>query len=170
MRIRPLAALLGLALLSPAITQADPATPRSTAETSRESPMTQHATGTFKVDIVPLTVTESVADDLRARMSINKTFSGDLEARSVGEMLTAGTPTKGSAAYVAIERVSGTLHGRTGAFSLQHTGVMNRGTPSLHVAIVPDSGSGELEGIAGTLAIIIADGKHSYDLAYTLSR
>lgn len=132
--------------------------------------MTRHATGTFKVDLVALTVNESVADDARGRMSINKTFLGDLDARSVGEMLTAGSPTRGSAAYVAIERVTGSLHGRKGAFSLQHTGVMNRGTPSLSVTIVPDSGSGELSGISGTLAITIADGKHSYDLAYTLAQ
>jgi hypothetical protein len=170
MRMRSPSVLFGLALLTSTVTHADPATPPAAAAKPKETPMTQHATGTFKVDLVPLTVNESVADDLRARMSINKTFSGDLEARSVGEMLTAGTPTRGSAAYVAIERVTGTLHGRSGAFSLQHTGVMNRGTPSLDVTIVPDSGSGELEGIVGTLAIIIADGKHSYDLAYTLSR
>lgn len=156
---------LSLILLAPlAVAKA----PIPVAETSKEPAMTLHATGTFKVDLVPLTVNESVADDLRARMSINKTFSGDLEAQSVGEMLTAGTTTTGSAAYVAIERVTGSLKGRRGGFSLQHTGVMNRGTPSLNVTIVPDSGSGDLAGIAGTLAIIIADGKHSYDLAYTL--
>ena len=135
---------------------------------AREPTMTRHATGTFTVELVPLSVNESVADDARGRMSINKRFEGDLDARSVGEMLTAGTPTRGSAAYVAIERVSGRLHGRSGAFSLHHTGVMERGTPNLSVRIVPDSGSGELAGIAGTLDIVIIDGKHAYDLAYTL--
>ena len=140
----------------------------SAVEPAKDIPMTRHATGRFSVDLVPLAVNETVADDLRGRMSINKKFSGDLEATSVGEMLTAGTPTRGSAAYVAIERVSGRLHGRSGAFSLHHTGVMDRGTPSLSVRIVPDSGSGELAGITGTLDIIITDGKHAYDLAYTL--
>ncbi len=140
----------------------------SAAGPAKDTAMTRHATGSFTVDLVPLQVNESVADDSRGRMSINKRFSGDLEARSVGEMLTAGTPTRGSAAYVAIERVTGSLHGRSGAFSLHHTGVMDRGTPNLSVRIVPDSGSGELVGISGTLDIIIADGKHAYDLAYTL--
>jgi len=140
----------------------------SAVEPAKDPSMTRHAKGSFNVDLVPLAVNESVADDLRGRMSINKRFSGDLEASSVGEMLTAGTPTRGSAAYVAIERVSGTLHGRKGAFSLYHTGVMDRGAPTLSVRIVPDSGSDELAGITGTLDIIIADGQHAYDLAYTL--
>jgi hypothetical protein len=83
-------------------------------------------------------------------------------------MLTAGTDVKGSAGYVAIERVTGTLHGRTGAFVLQHTGTMSRGTYQLSVTVVPDSGTGQLLGLAGKFNITIADGKHSYDFAYTL--
>ncbi|MEO8010046.1 MAG: DUF3224 domain-containing protein [Dokdonella sp.] len=130
--------------------------------------MTVHATGTFEVNLVPLQLDQSTDGDLRGRMSINKTFHGDLEATSVGEMLTAMTATKGSAAYVAIERVSGSLGTRHGSFALQHTGIMHRGTPDLRVSIVPDSGSDGLTGIAGTLSITIAEGKHSYELTYTL--
>jgi hypothetical protein len=83
-------------------------------------------------------------------------------------MLTAGTPVKGSAGYVAIERVSGTLHGRGGTFILQHSGTMTRGAPHLVVTVVPDSGTGELEGLAGTMTIDIRDGAHSYAFAYSL--
>jgi hypothetical protein len=102
------------------------------------------------------------------RMSIDKRFHGDLEATSKGEMLTAGTSVKGSAGYVAIERVDGTLRGRSGTFVLQHSGTMTRGVPQLTVTVVPDSGTGELAGLAGRMAIVIADGKHSYDFEYTL--
>lgn len=103
-------------------------------------------------------------------MSINKTFHGGLEATTLGEMLMVGTATKGSAAYVAIERVTGKLDGRSGGFALQHTGIMNRSVPSLVITIVPDSGTGDLTGISGTLAITVADGQHSYDLAYSLAQ
>jgi hypothetical protein len=101
-------------------------------------------------------------------MSIDKQFHGDLEASSKGEMLTAGTAAKGSAGYVAIERVSGSLHGGTGTFILQHNATMNRGTPQLNIIVVPDSGTGQLARITGTMNIIIADGKHSYDFVYSL--
>src|SRR5262245_34002652 len=101
-------------------------------------------------------------------MSIEKQFHGDLEAQSSGQMLTAMTGVKGSAGYVAIERVTGALHGRSGSFVLQHVGTMTRGAPDLNVRVVPDSGTGELVGLAGTMAIVVADGKHSYELTYTL--
>ena len=103
------------------------------------------------------------------RMSIDKQFHGDLEGTSKGEMLSAITGVKGSAGYVAIERVSGTLHGRSGTFVLQHSGIMTRGAPQLTITVVPDSGSGQLVGLAGRMAINIADGKHSYDFEYTLA-
>jgi hypothetical protein len=102
-------------------------------------------------------------------MLLDKQFHGDLEATSKGTMLAAGTGAKGSSGgYVALEIVTGTLKGRTGAFILQHTGIMNRGVPSLTVTIVPDSGTGQLVGLAGKMTINIADGKHFYDLEYTL--
>jgi hypothetical protein len=134
------------------------------------SPMTQHATGPFDVKIVPQNPDSDVerAANL-GRMTIDKQFHGDLEATSKGEMIAAQTDVKGSAGYVAMERVTGTLKGRQGSFVLQHSGTMNRGVPQLSVTVVPDSGTGELKGIAGTMNIIIAaGGKHSYEFTYTI--
>jgi hypothetical protein len=102
-------------------------------------------------------------------MSLDKQFRGELEASSQGEMLSAGTSVKGSAGYVAMERVTGTLQGRGGSFILQHSGTMTRGTPQLSITVVPDSGTGELAGLAGRMAIEIADGMHSYDFEYTIA-
>jgi hypothetical protein len=101
-------------------------------------------------------------------MTIDKEIHGDLEGTSKGQMLTAGTAVNGSGVYVAIEKVSGTLHGRKGTFLLHHTGVMGRGAPRLTITVVPDSGTGELKGIAGKMTIEIVDGKHSYTLEYRL--
>ena len=101
-------------------------------------------------------------------MTIDKQFHGDLEATSKGQMLTAGTSVKGSAGYVAIEKVGGVLHGRSGTFVLQHTGTMNRGTPHLAVSVVPDSGTDQLAGLTGEMTIHIADRKHSYEFEYSL--
>jgi hypothetical protein len=112
---------------------------------------------------------EGTADDPKmGRMSINKSISGDLVATTVGQMLSAMTDVAGSAGYVALERVDGALAGRKGSFVLQHTGTMNRGKPGLSVTVVPDSGTGELVGIAGEFSIIVAGGKHSYEFTYTL--
>jgi hypothetical protein len=136
--------------------------------TQKDDSVTAHAAGPFEVKITPLDTAFKTEDNSLGRMSIDKQFHGDLEATSKGEMLTAGTATKGSAGYVAIERVSGSLHGLKGTFILQHNATMNRGTPELHIIVVPDSGTGELAGIAGTMEITIAGGKHSYDFAYSL--
>jgi Protein of unknown function (DUF3224) len=130
--------------------------------------MSQQASGTFEVKLVPQPAEENVGDPSVGRLSISKTFHGDIEAASKGEMLAVGTDVKGSAGYVAMERVDGTLNGLKGTFSLQHSGTMTRGTPQLTVAVVPDSGTGQLVGLAGTLAIRIVDGKHLYDFEYTL--
>ena len=127
--------------------------------------MTTRASGTFEVKLIP----QSAKDDPVARMSIDKQFHGDLEGTSKGEMLSVGTPVKGSAGYVAMERVTGTLHGRKGSFALQHSGTMDRGQPQLAVTVVPDSGMGDLAGISGKLEIAIADGKHSYVFDYTIT-
>jgi hypothetical protein len=126
--------------------------------------MTMQARGTFEVKLTR----EETGDAMLGRMSIDKEFHGDLEGTSKGSMLTGGTSVKGSAAYVAIERVSGTLQGRSGSFVLHHTGVMTRGAGQLSIAVVPDSGSGDLAGLAGKMDIQIADGKHSYELQYEL--
>jgi len=129
--------------------------------------MTAHATGSFDVTLTPLPAGDEVPGV--ARMSIEKVFHGDLEAVSKGLMLTAATSVKGSAGYVAIEQVIGCLHGRRGIFVLQHSGTMTRGAPQLTITVVPDSASGELAGLAGTMAIAVAEGKHSYDFEYTLA-
>jgi hypothetical protein len=126
-----------------------------------------HASGTFEVKLTPQPA-DGAAPGV-GRMSIDKQFHGGLEAASYGQMLTAATSVKGSAGYVAIEQVTGSLHGRGGAFVLQHSGTMTRGAPYLIVSVVPDSGSGELAGLAGTMVIAIADGEYSYDFEYTLS-
>jgi hypothetical protein len=130
--------------------------------------MTTHAKGTFEVRLTPAVPEDKGQGSTLGRMSIDKQFHGDLEATSKGEMLSAGTAVKGSAGYVAIERVSGALHGRTGSFILQHSGIMTRGAPQLTITVVPDSGSGQLAGLAGKMAITIVDGKHSYEFEYTL--
>jgi hypothetical protein len=127
--------------------------------------MPARAKGTFEVKLTP----QEGADASLGRMSIDKQFHGDLEGASKGEMLTAGTGVKGSAGYVAIEKVSGTLHGRSGTFILQHSGTMTRGTPQLVITVVPDSGTGQLAGLTGKMAIEITDGKHFYDFEYTLA-
>ncbi len=104
------------------------------------------------------------------RMSIDKRFHGDLEATSQGEMLSIMMETKGSAAYVAIEKVTGALGARRGTFMLQHSGTMNRGAPRLDVLVVPDSGTGDLTGISGSMKIVIGPGgEHSYEMEYTLA-
>jgi hypothetical protein len=130
--------------------------------------MTARATGPFDVKLTPLDPANKTDDNSLGRMSSDKQFRGDLEGTSKGEMLTAGTSVKGSAGYVAIERVSGSLNGRTGTFILQHNATMNRGAPQLNIIVVPDSGTGQLAGLTGTMNIIIADGKHSYDFTYSL--
>ena len=129
--------------------------------------MTTHAKGTFDVKVLPLANDHAEGAGL-GRMSIDKQFHGGLEASSQGQMLAAMSSVQGSAGYVAMERVSGTLMGRNGSFVLQHTGTMNRGVPTLTVSVVPDSGTEELTGLSGTLTIIVADGKHSYDFEYSL--
>jgi hypothetical protein len=127
--------------------------------------MSNKATGAFEVKIVPQ---EDRAIQMLSRMTIDKTFHGDLEATSQGQMLAASTSIPHSAGYVAIERVEGTLHGKRGSFVLQHSATMNKGEPTLLIHVVPDSGTGELTGLSGKLNIIMTDGKHSYELEYKL--
>lgn len=142
---------------------------RNHSQAQKGADVTTHATGTFDVKVAPLAFEDVAADSNLGRMSLDKQFHGDLEATSKGQMLTAGTSVKGSAAYVAVERVSGTLNGRSGSFVLQHTGTMNRGALKLLVTVVPDSGTGQLAGLSGTMTIKIDNGKHSYDFEYELT-
>jgi hypothetical protein len=130
--------------------------------------VTKRAAGPFDVKLLPLTTAYSGDDAPLARMSLDKKYSGDLDATAVGEMLSAGTAVKNSAGYVAIEKVTGTLHGRDGSFTLQHSATMNRGAPSLSITVIPDSGTGALAGITGSLQIIIEGKKHSYVFDYSL--
>jgi hypothetical protein len=130
--------------------------------------MASRASGTFDVKLNPMAPSDESLGSMLARMSIDKQFRGDLDATSKGEMLSAGTAVTGSAGYVALECVTGILHGRTGSFVLQHNGIMTRGTPALSIVVVPDSGTGELVGINGRLTVDVVDGKHLYDFAYTL--
>ncbi len=124
--------------------------------------------GEFDVKLSPQSTVESIEG--LGRMSLDKVFHGDLAGISKGEMLAGMTSVKDSAGYVAIERVSGTLGGRSGTFLLQHSGTMNRGTQSLVVTVVPDSGTSELAGLSGKMKIRIEGKKHFYDFEYTLAR
>ena len=126
------------------------------------------ASGTFDVKVSPLAMDDKTDASL-GRMSIDKQFHGDLEGTSKGEMLTANTSVEGSGVYVAIERVSGKLHGRSGSFIFQHNGTMTRGVPQLTITVVPDSGTGQLVGLTGKININIVEGKHFYDFEYTLA-
>ena len=130
--------------------------------------MSKRASGPFTVKILPQPADDAIGDPTVGRLGLDKQFSGDLEASSRGQMLAVRTELPGSAGYVAMERVIGTLDGKTGTFALQHSGTMNRGKPGLIISVVPDSGTGELAGIAGTMSITIVDGKHSYDFEYTV--
>jgi len=127
--------------------------------------MPTRASGEFDVKLTP----QSSGDESIGRLIIDKQFHGDLDATSKGEMLAAGTAVKGSAGYVAVEKVTGMLNGRTGTFVLQHSGTMTRGEGKLTVTVVPDSGTDELAGLSGSMAIIIKDGKHFYEFDYAVA-
>jgi hypothetical protein len=123
------------------------------------------AAGTFDCKLTP----QPPSDDAPlGRFTLDKTFHGGLDATSKGQMLAFSSSVKGSAGYVAIEHVTGALQGRRGTFVLQHTGVMTRGTPELTITVVPDSGTGELEGLAGAMRLDEVDGKQSYEFEYSL--
>ncbi|HUB89320.1 MAG TPA: DUF3224 domain-containing protein [Dyella sp.] len=127
------------------------------------------ANGRFEVKLAPQPPAPGLEQANLGRMTIDKQFQGDLEATSLGEMLSAMGQVQGSAGYVAIERVTGTLHGKSGSFVLQHRGVMDRGVPELSVTVVPDSGTEALSGLSGSMQIRIEEGKHYYSFDYMLS-
>ena len=126
------------------------------------------AKGSFSVEMKPQADAGAVDGVSLGRMSLDKRFEGDLVGAGQGEMLTALTGVKGSAGYVAMERVTGTLHGKSGTFALQHSGTMTRGAQQLSITVVPDSGTGALAGIAGVFKLNMSDGRHFYELEYTL--
>jgi len=140
--------------------------PSASKTSEKGKSVIKHATGPFEVKLTPQ---DDKGDPNLGRMTIDKQFHGDLEGTSKGQMLTGMSEVKGSGSYVAIEKVTGTLQGRQGTFILHHIGIMNRGTPNLAVEVVPDSGTGQLQGLTGKMNIIIAPGgAHSYDFEYTL--
>lgn len=139
-----------------------------TTPAAAHTPATVRVSGAFNVTMTPAAPAEHEGSTATARMLLDKQYFGDLAATGAGQMLTAVTDTKGSAAYVAIERVSGTLRGKKGSFVIQHAGTMRGGAQQLTISIVPDSGTGQLAGITGTMAIRIVERKHFYDLDYLL--
>jgi hypothetical protein len=169
-------ALLLLAAPAPAATSAPAPAPQTPtvppAPLSAPAPPTagaHHARGTFDVKLTPQGEGDRSDGATTARMTADKQYHGDLEGIGKGEMLSALSDVKGSGSYVAIERVSGTLNGRQGTFILDHRGRMTRGAQQLEIAVVPDSGTGELTDITGTMTITIAGGKHFYEFEYTLA-
>jgi hypothetical protein len=130
--------------------------------------MTSQAKGTFEIQATREPPYDSADGVVIGRTKFDKQWSGDVEATSVVEMISAGTEVKGSAAYVAMERIRGKVHGKSGSFVVHHTGILDRGAPSLSIRIVPDSGTGELRGISGTIQIDIVEKKHFYTLDYAL--
>jgi len=124
------------------------------------------AAGPFEVQLTP----QPPGDDaVLGRFALDKEFLGDLTGTSKGQMLAFGSTVKGSAGYVAMEYVTGSLSGRQGTFVLQHSGSMTRGSGELVITVVPDSGTDALVGLSGTMRIEIADGKHSYVFDYSLA-
>jgi len=132
--------------------------------------MSTHASGTIEVKLTPQAPDDNAAGTVIGRMLLDKQYSGDLNATSRGQMLAAQTAVSGSAGYVAMEQVTGTLHGRSGTFILQHSGTMAGGDFQLRVTVTPDSGTGELTGLAGEMKGEIVDGKHLYEFDYTLAK
>lgn len=158
------AGLVGLMLLRADVSGGQTGKTQKAGETAMH-----HARGTFEVKMSPQKAEEGVGDPGIGRMGIDKQFHGDLEAHSLGQMLAAMSPVKGSAGYVAMERVVGTLGGKKGSFVLQHQGTMARGVPGLSVTVVPDSGTEELVGLTGSMKIIIDGGAHSYEFDYSFA-
>ena len=136
----------------------------------KEKTVTKLAKGTFDVKVIPQAAEENVGDPTIGRLSLDKQFSGDLVGTSNGQMLGVQTEVKDSAGYVAAERFTGTLDGKKGSFSLQHSGTMQAGKFVLNVIVVPDSGTGELARLTGKMNIIIKDGKHFYEFEYSFAK
>jgi hypothetical protein len=163
------AGITTLVCMSLAIWSTAPAETPAIQTAQKGAAMANHASGTFEVKVKPLPNDEKVEGLTVGRMSVDKQFKGELEGNSKVEMMTADGSVQGSGGYVAIERFTGTLKGRSGTFVLLHQGTMRRGADfKMSIVVVPDSGTGQLAGLTGTMAIIIKDGKHSYELDFTL--
>ncbi len=138
--------------------------------TQKEKAVTTPKRGTFEVKLTPVSGEGDSKESNIGRMTIHKEFHGILEGESVGQMLASYGSTKGSAGYVAMEKITGTLEGRAGTFVLQHLGTMDRGTQSQTIVVVPDSGTGDLKGLSGSMMIIIEEGQHFYEFSYSLQK
>ena len=138
------------------------------SQAQKEVAVSTHAEGSFDVKMAPRPPDDQSDDSGVGRMTFDKQFHGDLEATSKGQMLAVTTSEKTSAGYVALEKVTGKLKGRSGSFALEHTGIMNRGVPELSVMVVPDSGTDQLKGLTGKMEIVITNGKHFYNFDYRL--
>jgi hypothetical protein len=136
--------------------------------TAKDTRAMQHAHGSFDVKVTPLTLYDKTVPSTLSRRAVERQIHGDFEGTSKGEMLVAKTNVDGSEAYCAMEYITGMLKGRKGSFTLQHKGIMIHGKLDIVLSVVPDSGTGELTGLDGILKIDVANGKHFYDLAYTL--
>jgi len=130
--------------------------------------MANHASGTFEVKVTPQAAEDNGGNPTVGRMLLDKEFHGDLQGFSKGQMLAVRTGIEGSAGYVAIELVIGSLDGRKGSFALQHSGTMRRGAPALVINVIPDSGTDDLTGLDGTMSIVIEGGKHLYEFDYSI--
>jgi len=156
------------AVICLALGASPPGSARGQTPSQKGATVTAHAKGSFEVKVTPQPADDQSGDTTIGRLSLDKQFHGDLEGTSKGQMLGVQTAVKGSAGYVAMERVSGTVAGRTGTFVLQHSGTMTHGALQLSITVVPDSGTGQFTGLAGSMNIEITEGKHFYDFAYTL--
>ena len=162
--------VIGICLTLCLGTIANSQTPKPVKKLDRkEKVMTKLAKGTFDVKVIPQAAEENIGDPSIGRLLMTKQFNGDLEGTGKGQMLGSQSETvQGSGGYVAMERVTGTLNGRKGSFTLQHLGTMQGGKFELNVSVVPDSGSGELTGISGKFKIIIEGAKHFYEFDYSI--
>jgi hypothetical protein len=154
---------LCLLLISPAQTQ-----DASKIPAHQENSVATHASGTFDVKVTPQPPTDFETSVGLARYSLDKELHGEIEGTSKGEMLATNTEVKGSAAYVALEKVTGTLNGRAGSFILQHAASMTSASQQMLITVVPDSGTGQFIGLTGKFIIKIVDKKHFYEFDYTL--
>ncbi len=165
-----LAVVIGATGTVHATGSATPPVPATVSLTQPASAMTSHlATGSFDVRLARQALSDVAAGSGLGRLSIDKRFHGELDAASIGEMLSFTSATDGSAGYVALETVRGTLAGRRGSFVLQHSATMTRGAPAQWITVVPDSGTDALAGLAGRMIVEIgADGAHGYRFEFTL--
>lgn len=156
--------ILGLCFLLGFNNVATAQTPSKKEKNNHQKAEMKKAKGVFEVDLDPQKPDEE--NQVLSRMRLVKNFTGDLEAESRGQMLSFQSTVKGSAGYVAIEYVTGALDEKKGTFALQHNGIMNQGEPQLSISVIPDSATGELEGLEGNMTINIENGKHYYEFEY----